>query len=315
MKRVVYSMFTLVILVAAMAAFAWFAMPQVTARALLALNNSSAGLTAKTIQTDFGEVGYLEGGEGETVVLVHGIYSRKEHWIEIAKALVSDYHVIVLDLPGFGDNAKLPTDQYRLRNQQRNLAHIFDVLELKKVHLGANSMGAHIAALMAVAKPEMVATLAFIGSPLGVPSPIASDMEKALAQGDIPLLVRTPDDFQARSAWLSPNTLSLPSPILESWMNIELEQAVKNEEIWHAVHNQSQAPNLVELAPALEMETLIIWCEPDRVFHVSGAAVLADKLPKPNMQILDDCGHVPMIDRPVVTAQVYRLFLQTAVTD
>ncbi|MCP4823046.1 MAG: alpha/beta fold hydrolase, partial [Shimia sp.] len=99
---------------------AWHVLPSQVAKGLISLNNASAGLSAKVISTDVGDIHYLEGGQGETVLLVHGIYARKEHWVEVARALTKDYRVIAVDLPGFGDNALRADDDYLLDQQQAN---------------------------------------------------------------------------------------------------------------------------------------------------------------------------------------------------
>lgn len=287
----------------------WHAFPKTTGSILLDLNASSAGLSVKSLDTDFGPIGYLEGGEGETVVLIHGIFARKEHWIDVARTLVERHHVIALDLPGFGDNPPLPDGSYGVREQARRLGQVLDALELEAVHIGANSMGAYIAALHAAEDPAAIASLAFIGSPLGVPSPIQSDMEKALDAGDIPLLAQSREEFEARNAWLSPNPLEVPSPVLITWRDAELAMADKNARIWREVHALQDVPNLVELAPALAMPTLVLWCEEDRIFHVSGAGELRGRLPDARVKILEGCGHVPMIDKPEEVAALYRDFL------
>lgn len=295
----------------ALAAAMWFGFPATTATVLVDLNNKSAGLSEKTMQTKIGRVHYLEGGKGPTVVLVHGIFARKEHWVEVARRLVDDYHVIALDLPGFGNNAALPNDAYRLREQQRNLSVVFAALELNGVHIGANSMGAYVAGMMIAEEPKLAASLAFIGSPLGVPSPKASDMEIALGNGEIPLLADSHDAFDERNAWLSPNEISVPTPILETWRKAEVNQAGKNLQIWHAVHEFKGIPTLAEVAPDLAMPTLVIWCKGDRIFHVSGADELSSRLPNAHVEIMEDCGHLPMIDRPEEVAATYRTFLSS----
>lgn len=293
----------------AMAATMWFGFPAATAEVLVDLNNKSAGLSEKTVQTPVGPIGYLEGGEGPTVVLVHGIFARKEHWVEVSRNLVEDYHVIALDLPGFGDNALLPGDAYSLHNQQRNLSAVFAALELEGVHIGANSMGAYVVGLMIAEEPQLAASLAFIGSPLGVPSPVRSEMEIALAKGDIPLLASSREAFDERNSWLTPNDIPVPSPILKTWRDAEIAQAGKNAEIWHAVHDIEDIPSLVELAPDLAMPSLVMWCKEDRIFHVSGAVALGSRLPDARVEIFEGCGHVPMLDTPEKVATTYRDFL------
>jgi pimeloyl-ACP methyl ester carboxylesterase len=290
---------------------AWLFLPRPVAAALIHLNNQSAGLTAKSVATNIGEVHYLEGGQGPTIVLIHGIYARKEHWVEMARKLVTDYHVIALDLPGFGDNTPLPDAAYHLDQQRGHLGDVFDALQLENVHIAANSMGAYVAALMIADAPDIAATFALIGSPLGVPTPVESDMDQALARGDIPLLAQSETAFFARNDFLSPKIPYVPGPILNTWMHDEVAMADKNARIWDIVHNQSDVPTVLELAPKLKLPTFILWCTPDRIFHVSGARILDQSLPTSQLTIPENCGHVPMLDQPQQTADLYRMFLRS----
>lgn len=293
----------------AVGVFVWNFLPGIASGVLISLNNASAGLTAKTIETDIGAVHYLEGGKGETVLLVHGIYARKEHWVDVARELVPDYHVIAIDLPGFGDNTILVDEEYGLSNQSQNLTMVIEALELDRFHLAANSMGAQLSSRYTLSYPERVGSLAFIGSPLGVPSPRKSDMEIALQEGLFPLVISTPEDFHARNQWLSPQTLRVPAPILRTWMTKELAQKDKNAAIWHAVHGHGQVKNLLELADRIVPASLTMWCVEDRIFHISGAEELALRLTDSRLEILEDCGHVPMLDKPGEVARIYRDFL------
>ena len=293
------------------AVLSWFALPSQVAKGLISLNNASAGLRARVASTEVGDIHYLEGGRGETVLLVHGIYARKEHWVEVARALTKDYRVIAVDLPGFGDNALRADDDYLLDQQQANLLTVMQALDLKAVHVGANSMGAYVAALLAEEHPELIASLAFIGSPLGVPTPTPSDMDKARDLGITPLVVQTTEDFAERNEWLSPNIPYIPGPILRTWSEDEVDRADHNARIWEVVHRKSGLPTVLDLAPSLEMPTLIIWCQEDRVFHISSAALLDQNLPTSHLTKLDECGHVPMLDKPAAVASEHLEFLSS----
>ncbi|RED10663.1 alpha/beta fold hydrolase [Pontivivens insulae] len=311
MKRLIKIAATGVVGLAIALVLAWNFVPHPVARLLIQVNNTSAGLEAKTVSTPLGDIHYLEGGTGETVLLLHGIYARKEHWIEMARPFVEDYHVVLLDLPGFGDNAKLPAEAYALETQMTHLTAVMDALDLGAVHIGANSMGAYVASLFAAEAPDRVTSLAFIGSPLGVPTSIQSDMDTARAAGDLPLVVQTEQDFLERNEWLSPQIPYVPGPILTLWMQAEVAAADHNLEIWDVVHHQSQPPTVLELAPTLAVPALVLWCNPDRIFHISGAEPLVAALRDAELRTMDNCGHLPMLDQPRATADIYLEFLQS----
>ncbi|GBL05207.1 hypothetical protein KUL10_25270 [Glaciecola sp. KUL10] len=255
----------------------------------------------------------MEGGKKgvhtETIVLLHGIFARKEHWVDLARELTPYFRVIALDLPGFGDNKQLGFEHYLLSHQKQNLLIVLDALEIESAHFGANSMGAAVAALMAATRPDLLRSLTFIGSPLGVDSLIQSDMQVAIANGQYPLLVESEKEFEIRNQWLFPKTPAIPSPILRTWMKQELKTVDHNKQIWLAANSFVSTPKLLDLAPTLELPTLILWCQEDRIFHVSGADLLHEALPNSQREILNNSGHIPMLDKPKQIADLYLDFL------
>lgn len=282
--------------------------PDRAANLMLAGLNLSAGLQSVTIETSFGEVHYLEGGEGQTIVFFHGIYALKEHWIDMSRHISDDYRVILLDLPGFGQNQRLDPEQYDYQRQTQNVLETLDAIGVEQFHIAANSMGAQIAGQLAVSIPERVRSVAFIGSPVGVSSPTPSDMELAIKGGHMPLIVTSYDEYDARMSWLFPEEPFIPRPIARFWASSEVSHAESNLEIWKAVASSS-APKLEELAPSIIQPTLVLWCEEDRIFHPSGAAVLANALTNATLVNTSGCGHLPMLDRPEETARILSEFL------
>lgn len=67
---------------------------------------------------------------------------------------------------------------------------------------------------------------------------------------------------------------------------------------------------LLSLADSLNMPTLIVWCEQDRIFHVRGAHELDARLADSRLAILEQCRHVPMLDMPVEVARTMQDFIR-----
>lgn len=282
--------------------------PDRAARMMLSGLNISAGLHEMSVDTSYGPVHYLEGGAGETIVFMHGIFALKEHWVDMSRQVSENYHVILLDLPGFGENKRLSATEYDYDRQFQNVMEALDKIGVEDFHIAANSMGAQIAAQLAAALPNRVKSVSFIGSPVGVTSPIRSDMENALALGKSPLVVTTGAEYSERMSWLFPAAPFVPRPVARTWSATEVAHAELNQLIWDAVQNSETAP-LEEIAPKLTQPSLVVWCKEDRIFHISGAEVLDKALPDNTLIVADKCGHLPMLDRAVATGRDLREFL------
>lgn len=159
---------------------------------------SLAGLSSRQLQVGDLNIHYYEGGKADrpTIVMIHGFGANRDNWLRFARFFTTDYHVIALDLPGFGESSK-PDASYDVGTQADRLQEFLHTLGLEKVHLIGNSMGGHIAALYAARHPQEVLTLALLDN-AGVTSPRKSEMFERVERGEAnPLVVRKAEDFQA----------------------------------------------------------------------------------------------------------------------
>jgi len=81
-----------------------------------------AGLTKKEIKIDDHNVVYLEGGKGPTILLLHGYTGSKDDWTTFAVYLTKDYHVVIPDIPGYGESSMIEKASYDLSNQMSRFA-------------------------------------------------------------------------------------------------------------------------------------------------------------------------------------------------
>ena len=134
------------------------------------------------------EIAYLDEGEGEPIVLIHGFASTKEvNWLlpgwftTLTKA---DRRAIALDNRGHGASTKLydPAD-YHSEIMAEDVRALLDHLEIERADLMGYSMGSRIAAFLSVKHPARVrsAILGGLGIRLvegvGLPESIAEALE------------------------------------------------------------------------------------------------------------------------------------------
>jgi len=68
------------------------------------------------------------------------------------------------------------------------------------------------------------------------------------------------------------------------------------------------------LEPILEdikQPVLIVWGDSDRILHISSIDVMRPLLPQAKVIIMDDTGHIPMIERPSETAEHFLSFIES----
>ena len=107
-------------------------------------------------------INYVEYGnkKGECVVLLHGWGQNIEMMDPIGKGLAKDYHIIILDLPGFGKSSEPPYG-YTLYDYYEVLCEFFDKLKIKNPILIGHSFGGRLSIIYAAKKKvEKVVLLA-----------------------------------------------------------------------------------------------------------------------------------------------------------
>lgn len=107
---------------------------------------------------------YRDVGSGAPIVFIHGYSRSLEDWLALADSFPSN-RVIAYDVRGFGKSTKL-TDVRRYGDAMvEDVIALLDHLKIDRAHLVGHSMGAVIAANVAVAHPRRVASASLIAGP------------------------------------------------------------------------------------------------------------------------------------------------------
>jgi pimeloyl-ACP methyl ester carboxylesterase len=264
-----------------------------------------AGLNEKSTQVDKYIIVYLEGGRGESVLLLHGFGADKDTWNLFSPYLTKKYHVIAPDLPGFGGSSKIWSDQYDIAAQVRRLHEFVKKIGLKKFHLAGNSMGGLIAGLYAAMYPDEILTLGLF-DPAGVIDREPSQLSLELEKGNNLLIVESISDYDKLLDFTFVKPPFIPDP-LKSYF---AEMAVQSKDFNKKIFIEATPGNQLEtVMREILAKTLILWGDTDRVLSVSSAQVLRKGIENSKVIIMKDCGHLPMIERPEETAQYYLEFI------
>ncbi len=162
---------------------------------------------------------YHEMGEGEPLVLIHGVGMRLEAWLPQITGFSQTHRVIALDMPGHGESAALPTGS-KLEAFVAWFGGFLDELALSEVSVAGHSMGALVAGGAAATFGERIKRVAYLN---GVyrrdPEAKAAVLARAAAISLVgvdkegPLLRWFGDDAQSAVAReLTRNWLSLVDP-------------------------------------------------------------------------------------------------------
>jgi abhydrolase domain-containing protein 6 len=300
-KKLTFGLIIVVLLLAAV----YFLFPETLFNLALKVQRSSSGLVKKEVQVDDHKIAYLEGGKGETVVLLHGFGGNKDMWVPCAKYL-KGYHLVIPDVPGYGESSRLSKENYNIDNQVKRVDRFAAVLNLNKFHIAGNSLGGSIVMVYSAKYPQKVLTLALL-DPYGLKSPKKSWWYQQLEKGSNPLLIRSQNDYKNLGSKVFVKPPSIPGPFLKIMAAQAISQREFNEKTGNDIRTEHLS--LETFLPLIQAPVLIIWGDTDNIMDVSGVPILEKGLKTYKTVIMKDTGHMPMVEKPEETAKAYMSFL------
>lgn len=295
----------LVVIVAAVAGY--YAFPEKVAGYIIDAARSKAGLTKKEIKIDDHRIVYLEGGKGPTVLLLHGYTANKDNWTRFAVYLTKDYHLVIPDIPGYGESSMIEEASYDLSNQMSRLHKFARAVDLKKFHIAGNSMGGFFAGTYAVRYPDEIISVGFFDA-AGVRSLEKGLLMKMIEKDENVLLLKDSSDLPQLTSLLFTNPPRLPYPLKK----VFVQTAVANRTFYEKERIEifPDFYSLEKELPNIKAPTLILWGDQDKIIDVSSVPVFEKGLTNHKTVIIKDCGHLPMMEKPQETATHYRAFIQ-----
>ena len=100
---------------------------------------------------------YRELGQGQPMIIMHGIFGSSDNWLTQARHFSANYHVITLDLRNHGQSEHHPDFDYPV--MANDLNEFIDSKGLKDAIVIGHSMGGKVAMNFAIAHPDKLAKL------------------------------------------------------------------------------------------------------------------------------------------------------------
>jgi abhydrolase domain-containing protein 6 len=317
---------------------------------VMGMERRKAGVEPAVLEAGDFEVSLCEGpgrGVRPTLVMVHGFGANKAVWYRLCRHLKEDFHLIAVDLPGHGESSKHMDKDYSLSSQTLYFRAILQELKVEKPYLAGNSMGGAIIALYAALYPDDTGGVVLF-NPGGIRTH-GSELERYLAKGENPLIVKTSGDLQKLMDFSMEKPPFLPWPIT----SVMAEKAVANQEMHdkifkdllqnraggygqpHAglegktgaeadascLHLWGENDQLVlqnkghafddfeDVLRAIRSPTLIVWGRNDRLINVENGKVFNELIPDSRLVILEAVGHSPMLEVPEKAAGLLAEFI------
>ncbi|MEH6450516.1 MAG: alpha/beta hydrolase [Oleispira sp.] len=244
-------------------------------------------------------------------VLVHGFTAEASHWFRFARNLEHDACIIIPDLPGFGRSSYSPDSDYSITSQVQRLHQFLTQLQLsERYHFSGSSMGGHIAGMYALKYPNEVASLTLIDSG-GVSSPAKSEMDSQVEEtGKSVFEVESLDDFKKLFAMTLSDPPWMPGVVLDHVSQGAIARTDRHRSIFSQIY---QKDLLDDALSSIEIPTLILWGQEDRLLHLSMAETFHQGIAESTLVIIPNAGHLPFLEIPADTADLFNQFISNQI--
>jgi len=117
-----------------------------------------------------GKIFYLEFGEGKKpIVFLHGWQADSRSFTPLVPFLFKNYHLYLLDLPGFG-KTNPPPSSFSSFDYAKEITRFIKTKKIKNLVLVGHSFGGKVASIIAAKHPRLISHLILI-APSGIPHP------------------------------------------------------------------------------------------------------------------------------------------------
>lgn len=229
----------------------------------------------------------------QPVILLHGLFGNLSNWKAVQDAFSTDYALYTPLLPLF--------DTVLGRNRLDRLVvflekYILDHNIQNPILIG-NSLGGHVALLYALKHPEKVSKLVLTGS--------SGLYENSFGGGfprvkDYNYIRKKVEDVFDRKEVVNAEVVDSVYSIVQN--NSKVIAVI-------SLARDAQRQNLKDRLAEIKIPVLLIWGLQDIVTPPEVAREFHTLIPHSKLHLIDECGHVPMMEQPILFNQYLKVFL------
>jgi pimeloyl-ACP methyl ester carboxylesterase len=247
---------------------------------------------------------YIDVGQGEPVVLIHGFADSTYTFSKnIAPLVAAGRRVILVDQPGLG-RSELPPEPYvySLENQSEQILKLLDQLGLQRFAVGGSSMGGGVSLYLAWKHPDRVTRAALFD-----PACFRLDQYGWMPLVSHPSIARLATAIAIREGVAYGlydvffDTNKVTSAVIDEYAQA-LNKPGFQDVLWRLIHDyfSPEFERMTRSYGEIKTPMLLIWGDHDKWAPPLLGPRLRDAIPGSRLIVVPDCGHLPHFERPEV---------------
>jgi pimeloyl-ACP methyl ester carboxylesterase len=238
------------------------------------------------------KIAYVDAGDGDSVVFLHGVGATKKCWAMQMRLLSRKFRCIALDYRGYGDSDVPPIESISREGYARDVAAVMDAAGLDKAVLCGNSLGGVVALEFYKQFPQRVRSLVLVDSFAYYPGGAES----------IPDRIKTLDDLGIEK-FAETRSPALFAPGAHAWLveKARADLASIPLEVYKASTRVTWTADYRELLPNIKVGALVVWGEHDtKIAPRALSNELALGIPAASdLTVIPNAGHIPQMENPI----------------
>ncbi|WP_184542548.1 alpha/beta fold hydrolase [Mucilaginibacter sp. FT3.2] len=225
---------------------------------------------------------YIDEGEGEVLLLLHGLMGSLSNWDGVVDQFKSKYRVIIPILPIYD----MPLITTGVRSLSKFVHKFIKFKKLSNITVLGNSLGGHVALVYVLAHPENIKAMVLTGS---------SGLYENAFGGSFPR--RESIDFVREKVQY---TFYDPG-IATDEMVTDIHKLINDRHSvlrLLAMAKSAIRHNMKKDLHKMDLPVCLIWGKDDKITPPEVAVEFSEELPNAELHWIDKCGHAPMMERP-----------------
>ena len=249
----------------------------------------------KQIEVDGHIIHFIEKGSGSPVLMIHGFFLDSQMWTPNIDALAEHFHMLAMDLWGFGYSSREPMDySYQLYADQ--VLGFMDALAIQRTSIIGQSMGAGTAMLFCIQHRSRVDKLVLVGA-AGMPGefPLTAKFLVFSGVGKFLMRLRT-NAFRKKNLgdyWIHRREI-LTDEYCETATRFHKVEGTG--QAMHSILRKKIFYTLGEEIPklaAMDVPILLVWGAEDKSVPLETGRKLHNLLSTSRLEVFERAGHVP----------------------